>query len=295
VVDVPIGRLGAWTPSFRLDGGAGAALAAQVEELGFGAVWLGGADDLRLAGQMLAATRRIVLATGITSIWAIDAEPLAADTARLSAAHPGRFLLGLGSSHEQIVAALGKDYQRPLRHLAEFLDRLDAAPQPVPVGQRVLAALGPKALDLAAARSAGAHPYLVTPQYTHAARQQLGPGVLLAPEQKVLLETDPATARRIGREQLSYYLHMPNYVRNLHRMGFTEEDLAGAGSDRFVDSLLAWGTPEQVAARVAEHHDAGADHVAVHLLPADPGNQNPGVDGPAEQWRTVAGALGLTG
>ncbi|MFL6114465.1 MAG: LLM class F420-dependent oxidoreductase [Catenulispora sp.] len=292
-MSVPVGRVGVWMPSFMVDGDDGATMVAELEELGFTALWLGGANDLRQVERLLSATRRIVLATGITSIWAADATQLAADTHRISVAHPGRFLLGLGTSHEPFVAALGKQYERPLHHLAEFLDQLDAAPNRVPPDQRVLAALGPKALDLAAARSAGAHPYLVTPQHTHAARQRLGAGALLAPEQKVLLETNPATARRIARERVSYYWQLPNYVRNFHRMGFTEDDLASGGSDRLIDALVAWGTPDQIAARIAEHHEAGADHVSLQVLTADLDHLNRSTPPTPDQWLTLANALHL--
>jgi probable F420-dependent oxidoreductase len=257
----------------------------ELEGLGYGALWLGAVPDLRLPARLLAATERLVLATSIINVWAVPAAELAADAHRLTAAHPGRFLLGLGASHAPIVEGLGRTYARPIEKLSGYLDELDAAVDPMPAGGRVLAALGPKALALAGRRAAGAHPYLVTPEHTHAARALLGPGPLLAPEQAVVLETDPARARTLARRHLDYYLRLPNYVRNLRALGFGEEDLAGGGSDRLVDALVARGTPEQVAKRVDEHHDAGADHVAVQVLTAD-------ADRPArDEWRALAPAL----
>jgi probable F420-dependent oxidoreductase len=259
--------------------------AAELDQLGYPALWLGAVADLRLPARLLAATERLVLATSIINVWAVPAAELAADAHRLAGAHPGRFLLGLGASHAPVVEALGGAYARPLAKLSEYLDALDAAPEPVPADGRVLAALGPKALALAGRRSTGAHPYLVTPEHTHSARAVLGPGPLLAPAQKVVLETDPVTARALGRDGIAYYLRLPNYTRNLRALGFTEDDLAGGGSDRLVDALVAWGTPDQIAKRVGEHHDAGADHVAVQVLAADAGRP------PREQWRTLAALL----
>jgi probable F420-dependent oxidoreductase len=281
----PLGRVGIHSLSSSWSARDAQEAAAEVEELGFGALWLGAVADLGLAEQLLAATDRLVVATSIVNVWAVGADELAADVQRLEKAHPGRFLLGLGASHAPTVRALGRTYARPLAHLAGYLDALDAAPEPVPADRRVLAALGPKALALAAARSAGAHPYLVTPEHTRAARALMGPGPLLAPEQAVLLETDPATARAQARDGLAFYLGLPNYVRNLRALGFTDADLAGGGSDRLVDALVPWGTPDEVAARVAEHHAAGADHVAVQVVaPAGTGL-------PRAQWRALAAAL----
>jgi len=184
------------------------------------------------------------------------------------------------------VEELGQRYLRPYEKMAAFLDELDASSPPVPKERRVLAALGPRMLRLAAERAAGAHPYLVTPEHTRRARAILGPRPLLAPEQKVVVETDLVRAQEIGRGGIARYLQLPNYTNNLRRLGFTEEDLAGGGSDALVDALVAWGTPEDIEARVREHHEAGADHVAVQVLTAP---DAPGL--PHEQWRMLAPAL----
>lgn len=286
-----LGRVGLHSLAYVWNTGDAHEAAAEIEELGYGALWLGAVPDLRLPGELLAATERLVIATSIVNVWTVDAAELAVAAHRLASAYPGRFLLGLGAGHASLVRELGIDYSRPLRHLAAYLDALDAAPDPVPADRRVLAALGPKALALAGARSAGAHPYLVTPDHTHAARELLGPGPLLAPEQKVVLETDPATARALARSYLAFYLGLPNYVRNLLTLGFGEDDVAAGGSDRLVDALVPWGTPEQVAARVREHHDAGADHVAVQVVSPATDHVNHTGRPAREQWRALAPAL----
>jgi probable F420-dependent oxidoreductase len=176
-------------------------------------------------------------------------------------------------------------YHQPLAAMAGYLDALDTAEPPVPVEARVLAALGPKMLGLARDRAAGAHPYLTTPEHTQRAREILGGDRLLAPEQRVVLETDPATAREVGHQHLAIYLQLPNYTNNLRRLGFTDNDLAGAGSDRLVDTLVAWGDEDTIARRVREHHDAGADHVCIQVLTGDRNAF------PREGWRRLAPAL----
>ena len=294
---VELGRVGIWSPSFVWQGGdrdrdqERLAAAVELDDLGYGALWIGGVTgDLRLLEELLAATRRIVLASGILNIWAYPAPEVAGSFRRLAGAHPGRVLLGLGASHAPAVEALGRTYQRPLHELARYLDELDSAPDPVRTDERVLAALGPKALALAADRSAGAHPYLTNPAHTEAARRQLGPGRLLAPEQKVVLEPDRAAAREIARRHLSFYLGLPNYARNFLRIGFTEDDLADGGSARLLDGLYAWGVDGAVA-RVREHHDAGADHVCVQVITpgADAATRTGGLA--RAQWRELAAAL----
>ena len=172
--------------------------------------------------------------------------------------------------------------------MAAYLDALDKTDPPVPADARVLAALGPKMLRLAAERAAGAHPYLTTPDHTRQAREILGPEPLLAPEQRVVLETDPAAARELGRRHLAIYLQLPNYTNNLRRMGFTDDDFAGGGSDRLVDAIVAWGDVDALVARVRAHHDAGAAHVCIQVLTADPRAL------PLTEWRTLAVAFGLT-
>lgn len=258
-----VGRLGVWIgPRMLEDPGELPAAAAELERLGYGALWLGGSPghDLAVPESLLAATERLVVATGVARIWDGPADALAARHRELNTRYAGRFLLGLGVSHGPAVA----DYSHPYRKMVGFLDDLDAAG--VPAGERILAALGPKMLALAGERALGAHPYLVTPEHTARARETLGAGPLLAPEQKVVLETDPAAARRIARAALATYLGLPNYVNSLLRLGFTDDDVAGGGSDRLVDALVAWGDAETVAARLDEHHAAGADHVAVQVL-----------------------------
>ncbi|MCK9921486.1 LLM class F420-dependent oxidoreductase [Frankia sp. AgPm24] len=293
---VSIGRVGIWAPSFAWstpDALTPDALeaVAELDELGFGALWLGASTpDLVLPGALLAATSRMTIATAIVNVWAAEADELAASFHRVDAAHPGRLLLGLGASHAPVVEALGRTYTQPLKHLEAYFDGLDAAPRPVPGASRVLAALRPKALELAARRTAGAHPYLVTPDHTRAARETLGDGPLLVPEQKVVLEPDRTEARRLARRNVSYYLALPNYVRNLQLMGFTDDDLTGEGSERLLDALYAFGV-EQIVARVAEHHAAGADHVAVQVISADT-DVRTRVGRPSRpQWRTLAAAL----
>jgi probable F420-dependent oxidoreductase len=243
------------------------------------------AGTLEQPEALLAGSARIAVATGIVSVWNQPPATAAAAYHRVSTAHPGRFLLGLGVSHAPLVEATGQQYQHPYGKLVEFLDGLDAATPPVPPQGRALAALGPRVLALAAARTAGAHPYLVTPEHTRQAREILGAGPLLAPEQKVVLTTDPAQAREIARAALGLYLQLPNYTSNLRRLGFTGDDISsGGGSDRLIDALVAWGDEEAIARRVAGHHAAGADHVCIQVLTGEPGL-------PTEQWRRLAGVL----
>jgi probable F420-dependent oxidoreductase len=293
VATIPImelGPVGIWSGEFRaVDEGAARAAAAELEELGFGALWIpGGAGGpiLETIGTLLDATRRIVLATGILNVWMHDPGEVAQDHGRLTGRHPGRFLLGLGVSHAPLVESSGEQrYERPLGVMVRYLDALDMALPAVPTAERVLAALGPKMLELSAARSAGAHPYLVDPEHTAFARRTLGPGPLLAPEQKVVIGRDPATARAMARRHLKIYLGLPNYVNNLRRVGYTEEDVAGDGSDRLMDGIVAWGDVETVAGRVRQHLDAGADHVCIQIL----GESRREL--PLAEWREFAAAL----
>ena len=256
---VALGRYGLW----RSASGLGPEFAARAEALGYGAIWIGGSPpgDLAVAESMLSATRRIAIATGIVNMWATPAEEVAASYHRLEAAYPGRFLLGVGIGHPEAV----REYRSPYATMVDYLDRLDAAG--VPVQGRALAALGPRALRLAAERTAGAHPYLTTPEHTREAREIMGPGVLLAPEQKVVLDTDPERARAVGRPVVEKpYLGLVNYRSNLKRLGWTDADLADGGSDRLIDALVAHGDARSVAARLTEHLDAGADHVCAQVL-----------------------------
>jgi probable F420-dependent oxidoreductase len=277
---IEIGSVGVWTPPHVWQGSKLTEVVAELEELGYGAFWLGGSPpgDLRSVEELLAATTTMPIGTSIVNVWTTDPEQVAAAYQRVSAGYPGRFVLGIGAGHpEQGYAA----YARPYRRLVEFLDVFDTAN--VSPAHRMLAALGPRTLALAADRAAGALPYLVTPEHTRLAREILGGDRLLAPEQKVVLETDPERARAIARDGLRMYLSLTNYTGTLRRLGFTEDDLAGGGSDRLVDGLVAWGDEDAIRARVAEHHEAGADHVAIQLLT--------GGDGGLADYRRLAPAL----
>lgn len=262
-MSIELGKVGVWAhPS-----GLGPELAAEAEALGYGAVWLGGSPpgDLAVAEQLLDATRQIAVATGIVNVWKDDAGTVGASYHRIAARHPGRFLLGLGIGHPEAT----QEYRKPYATLVSYLDELDDLK--VPAGGRALAALGPRVLRLAAERTAGAHPYLVTPEHTRQAREVLGAGPLLAPEQKVVLETDPERARAIARPRVaSPYLRLTNYVSNLRRLGWSDADLAGDGSDALIDALAVHGDAAAIARGVTAHLDAGADHVAVQVLNADP-------------------------
>jgi probable F420-dependent oxidoreductase len=213
----------------------------------------------------LAATTTLPIGTSIVNVWTTEPDQVAAAYQRVSANYPGRFILGIGAGHREHI---GDRYVRPYQRLVWFLDVFDNSN--VPADHRMLAALGPRVLELAAKRTAGALPYLTTPEHTRRAREILGPDRLLAPEQKVLLETDPDRARSIAREVLGPYLALPNYTNNLRRLGYTEEDLSYGGSDRLVDDLVAWGDEATIRDRVGAHHAAGADHVAVQVLNPGP-------------------------
>lgn len=283
-----LGTVGVWLSAKVLppDDDGRRDVATELEELGFGALWVGGspAGDLALAATLLAATQRLVVGTSIVNIWTAGAGQVAAAHHRLTECFGPRFLLGLGAGHARNVEPTGQRYVRPLSRLRGYLDELDAHATPVPVRERVLAALGPKALALAAGRAAGAIPYLTTPEHTRRARRILGDGPLLAPEQKIVLERDPQRAREIGHRALHGYLALPNYVNAWRSLGFGDEDFADGGSDRLVDALVAHGSLDVALARVVEHLEAGADHVCIQ--PVDP-------DGalPREQWRLLATAL----
>jgi probable F420-dependent oxidoreductase len=258
-----LGRFGVWRGSAQVT----PELAVGLERLGYGTLWLGGspAGDLVQAEQLLDATASLTLATGIVNVWKDDAHTVAASFRRVDRRHPGRFLLGVGAGHPEAT----QEYARPYDALVRYVDVLLA--DGVPRDSLVLAALGPRVLRLSAERAGGAHPYLVPPEHTREARAILGPGPLLAPEQKVVLETDPRRARAIGRPRVQNpYLGLVNYTSNLRRLGWGDADLKDGGSDALIDALVARGSGEQVAARLAEHFDAGADHVCVQLL-TEPG------------------------
>ncbi|MEU9286991.1 LLM class F420-dependent oxidoreductase [Streptomyces sp. NPDC048275] len=259
--------------------------AAELEGLGFGAIWLGGNSSVHHAAALAGSTERIALATGILNIWHEDADTVARQRAELEEAHPGRFLLGLGASHAQ----LAQNYQRPYSTMVGYLDALDNAATPVPADRRILAALGPKMLRLARDRAAGAHPAMVTPQYIKQAREVLGDGPLLAPVVTVVLESDPVRARAIARDFLDLYLRLPNYTTNFERLGFTDEDFTGGGSDRLLDALVAWGTDDAISDRLTGFHTAGADHLALQLITSEEGETPP-----LTQWRRLADLTGVT-
>lgn len=288
---IDVGPVGLWTSSglWAAAGGEMADAAAELEELGYRALWLGSSSgNLEPHASLLAATTRLVVASGIINIW-MDPPALVAESyQRANTAHPDRIVIGLGSSHAPLVKE--EEYRRPLTRLRRYLDDLDALDPTVPANRRVLAALGPKTLALAAERSSGAHPYLTMPEHTAEARRILGPSALLAPEQMVIFETDPATARGIARDTLRQYLQLPNYTSNFLRMGFSQDDLEHGGSDRLVDGLIAWGDTDAVVQRISEQHAAGADHVCVQILTSSDRHSG---RLPRHEWRVLADAIGL--
>ncbi|MGN7780504.1 LLM class F420-dependent oxidoreductase [Mycolicibacterium sp. 22603] len=271
------GRYGVWT-----FGVPKPEQAAEIEKLGYGALWIGGSPkgDLNYVEPLLEATDNLQVATGIINVWQADAGEVSEAYHRVEKAYPGRFLLGIGIGHPEHT----EEYRKPYDVLVEYLDALDAAH--VPTSRRVIAALGPKVLELAAARSAGAHPYLTTPQHTGQAHNLIGNTVFLAPEHKVVLSTDVERAREIGRGAVDFYLNLSNYLNNWRRLGFTEDDIAKPGSDRLIDAVVAHGTAADVAARLNQHLDAGADHVAIQVLG--------GWDELLPTLTELAGPLGLT-
>jgi probable F420-dependent oxidoreductase len=226
-----------------------------------------------------------VVATGIANIWARDAQAMRAGQLTLAEAYPARFLLGLGVSHVPLVDTRGHRYDRPYSAMRAYLDAMDQAryesPAPAESPIRVLAALGPRMLELAAERADGAHPYFVPVSHTELARRIMGPGKLLCPEQAVVMDPDPRSAREVARRHTGAYLRLPNYRQNLLRLGFSEADCEGGGSDRLVDAIVAHGSAEVVAQRLREHLQAGADHVAIQVLTGDP------LVVPLAEWREL--------
>lgn len=289
-----LGRVGLWT--FQLDlqpASAAREAVAELEELGYPTVWLPeavGREPFVNSALLLGATERMVVATGIASVWARDPMTMAAGHLTLNEAFAGRFLLGLGVSHQPMVDFVrGHHYEKPLSKMRSYLEAMDRAiymaPRPAEEPRRVLAALGPKMLELAAAQALGAHPYFVPVEHTAFAREVLGEGPMLCPEQAVVLATDPTEARAAARLHMATYLTLPNYTNNLRRLGWGDHDLADGGSDKLVDAIVAWGDEDAIAARVRAHLDAGADHVCVQVLSAD------AVSLPMPQWRALAEPL----
>lgn len=259
---IPLGRFGLW----QMQRNTTPEMAREAETLGFGAVWVGGSPEghLRRVEELLEGTESIPVVTGIVNMWREDAAVVAASYHRIASTHPDRFLLGVGIGHPEAT----QEYRDPLDKIDDYLDQLDAAG--VPRERLVLAALGPKVLRIAAERTAGAHPYLTTPRHTAYAREVMGEGPLLAPEHKVVLDTDPGRAREVGRSFVERYLSRVNYRSNLLREGWSESDVARGGSDGLIDALFLHGTPEEVTAGLAAHLDAGADHVGIHVVGDDP-------------------------
>ncbi|ABM14635.1 MULTISPECIES: LLM class F420-dependent oxidoreductase [Mycolicibacterium] len=280
--------VGLWSSQLRYGNPDEAAdAAAELDGLGFTALWIPdvGGPVLDSVDNLLSATEKTVIATGILNLWMHEPAEVAARYAALTETHGERFLLGIGVSHAPLIDSNEPGrYRKPLAATKAFLDGIDASPQPVPTANRVLAALGPKMLQLSATRAGGAHPYLTTPEHTRQAREVLGSGPLLLPEQSVLLTDDRDQAREVGIDWLRSYLALPNYANNLLRLGFSEDDVSSV-SDRLFDALIAWGDEDAVRRRVQEHLDAGADHVCVQVLTADPR------EFPREQWRRLAEAL----
>ncbi|MCW2688666.1 MAG: hypothetical protein JWR37_3556 [Mycobacterium sp.] len=272
-----LGRFGVWT-----GGAVNPEQAAEIEKLGYGAVWVGGspAADLAFVEPILEQTTDLQVATGIVNIWAAPAKEVAESYHRIEDAYPGRFLLGVGIGHPEHT----QEYRKPYDALVEYLDELDAAK--MPTSRRVLAALGPKVLKLSAQRSAGAHPYLTTPEHTAQARELVGNTVYLAPEHKVVLSTDAEQAREVGRKTVGFYLDLSNYVSNWKRLGFTDDDVAKPGTDKLIDAVDAHGSADHIAKRLKEHLDAGADTVEIQVLG--------GRDKLLPTLAELAGPLGLT-
>ena len=281
---------GIWSSALRYgDPGEAAAQATELEELGYTTMWIPdiGGDLFGPLANLLGATSTATIATGILNLWMHTPEETAAQHAALTAEHGPRFLCGIGISHRPLIDHVHSAgaYQRPVATMEAYLDALDAAEVPMAPEDRVLAALGPKMLELARSRAAGTHPYLVTPELTARAREGVGPDRLVACEQGVVLDTDRDRAHATARLHLSRYLGLPNYSNNWKRQGFTDDDLADGGSDRLVDALVVCGDEAAIADRVQEHRDAGADHVCIQVLTDDP------LALPVQQWRALAPAL----
>jgi probable F420-dependent oxidoreductase len=274
-----IGKIGVWTSTRAIGAEQFGAAAKVVEELGYGAFWLGGSPRLPAVRPLLEATSKIVVGTSIVNIWAYDPADLAAEYAELAPGFSERLLVGIGVGHPEASS----DYARPFTAMRQFLDGIDRAEPPIPRDRRAIAALAPKMLGLSAERSLAALPYFVQVAHTRAARELLGPGVLLAPEVACVLDEDAERARATAREYARLYLGLSNYTSNLIRHGFTEQDIADGGSDRLIDAVVPHGSAEHIAAVVDEHFDAGADHVALQVL------GEPGI--PRNGWTALAEAI----
>jgi probable F420-dependent oxidoreductase len=278
-VGVQLGEIGIWTSYRAIDEENAGRAAKLVEDLGFGAFWLGGSPKLPTVRPLLDATEHVIVANGIVNVWQYAPDKLAAEHAELTRAFPGRLLLGIGIGHPEATS----EYSKPLSTMREFLDGLDAADTPVPRNERCMAALGPKMLDLSAERSLGALPYFVPVEHTHFARERMGEGPLLATELACVLDADPERARAKARNYARLYLGLRNYTSNLLGFGFTNEDIADGGSDRLIDAIIPQGGANEIAAVARKHLDAGADHVCLQPV---------GVSGiPREEWTALASVL----
>jgi len=289
-----LGRVGAWTFDIeRLSAAAARDYVRELEGLGIRALWipesLGSKEIFAHAGLLLASTERLIVASGIANMWARDATAMANGQRTLSEAYPGRFLLGIGVSHAPTVKLRGASYEKPVESMARYLEAMDKAPftgaTPPDAPGRVLAALGPRMLRLAGERSLGAHPYFVPVEHTALARKELGAGPLLAVEQAVVVSKDPTAARSTARKHMKRYLALENYANNLKRIGWSDADLAGDGSDALVDAIVVWGDASAIRERVEKHLANGADHVCIQALRADPAAH------PLAEWRALATAL----
>lgn len=272
-------QIGIWTTYHALGEQNAGEAASLAEGLGFGAFWLGGSPRLPSVRPLLAGSERMVIATGIVNVWQYEPAQLAGEHAELTREYPGRVLLGIGIGHPEATS----EYTKPLTKMREFLDGLDGSAQPVPRGERCVAALGPKMLDLSAERSLGTHPYFTPVEHTRFARERLGDSALVAPELACVVDTDRERARAAARKYAQLYLGLRNYTGNLLKFGFTEDDLADGGSDRLIDAIVPQGSAEEIAASARAHLDAGADHVCLQAV---------GVAGvPSEEWGALADAL----
>jgi probable F420-dependent oxidoreductase len=277
-----LGRLGVWTFLDLMSAGEAAAFVQRVEALGYSTLWLPeaiGRDPFTLLGYLAARTERLQFATGIANIYARDPMTMRAIQQTMAELSGGRFVLGLGVSHSHLVTGVrGHEYKKPVPAMREYLEAMRAAlyraVEPAEEAPIMLAALRPVMLRLAREQARGAHPYFTTPAHTARAREILGPDAWLAPEQKVLLDTDATRARATARATMQIYLGLPNYQNNLKWLGFTDEDIANGGSDRLVDAIVAWGDEQAIADRIRAHHDAGANHVCIQPLRPD------GIPGP---------------
>jgi probable F420-dependent oxidoreductase len=279
---------GVWAHQLRYgDAGVVAEAAAELDELGYTALWIPdvGGDVLGAVDALLAATSRAVIATGILNVWMHEPREVAAHRAAWNDDRRARFLLGLGVSHAPLIDHNNPGrYTKPYSKMVEYLDGLDAAEVPFPSDARVLAALGPRMLKLAADRTAGAHPYFVPPEHVAVAREALGPDAIIGVEQAIVIDTSPASARETARRHTAVYTTLPNYTNNLRRFGYEDDDFANGGSDRLVDAIVAWGDLDSIAARVQAMRDAGAGHVCIQVI-------RPDDEVPRADWRELATAL----